>query len=116
MTVQDIVSWGLLPFACSPLLYYAFAWDSARRFFARSTPKETGFAPAVSILKPVRGTDRHTFEHFASFCDQDYPDFEVLFAVADEGDPAIPVIERLMNTFPKRSIRMIVGVPDVGAS
>jgi ceramide glucosyltransferase len=70
----------------------------------------------VSVLKPVRGLDHHTFDHFASFCDQDYPDFEVLFAVSDERDRAIPVITRLIEAFPGRSIRLIVGVPEIGAS
>src|SRR5258708_7547548 len=116
MTAQEILRWGLLPLACGPLVYYAFAWDSARRFFARSASSDPAFAPPVSVLKPVRGLDRHTFDHFASFCHQDYPDFEVLFAVSDEGDRAIPVIARLIEAFPARSIRLIVVVSEIGAS
>jgi ceramide glucosyltransferase len=116
MAAHEILRWALLPFACSPLVYYAFVWDSARRFFARSASSEPGFAPPVSVLKPVRGLDRHTFDHFASFCRQDYPDFEILFAVSDESDRAIPVITRLIEAFPNRSIRLIVGVSEIGAS
>src|SRR5262245_7745919 len=117
MTTTEILSWGLLPIASAPLLYYAFAWDSARRFFARSgPPDDPSFAPGVSVLKPVRGVDRHAFEHFASFCLQDYPEYELLFALSDELDPAVPVIDRLIAAFPERSIRVIVGVPDIGAS
>jgi ceramide glucosyltransferase len=117
MTGHDILRWGVLLIASSPLLYYAFAWDSARRFFARpAAPGEPAFAPPISVLKPVRGVDRHAFEHFASFCHQDYPEFEVLFAVTDEFDPAVPVIGRLIRAFPERNIRLITGVPEIGAS
>jgi ceramide glucosyltransferase len=117
MTARELVSWGVLPVACSPLLYYAFAWDSARRFFRRLTVTTDATAlPPVSVLKPVRGTDRHAFEHFASFCRQDYPEFELLFAVSDEDDPAVHVIAKLIDAFPEASIRLITGVPEIGAS
>jgi ceramide glucosyltransferase len=68
----------------------------------------------VSVLKPVRGLDRDAHEVFTSFCRQNYPEFEILFAVADADDPAIPVINRLIDEFPGRAIRLVVGGPTIG--
>jgi ceramide glucosyltransferase len=117
MALQDLLTRGVLGAASLPIAYYLFAGESGRRFFARARSRvPDGFAPAVSVLKPVRGADRHAFEHFSSFCRQQYPEFEILFAVEDETDPAIPVIRRLIDAYPERSIRLLVGVPHIGAS
>ncbi|MDE3153567.1 MAG: bacteriohopanetetrol glucosamine biosynthesis glycosyltransferase HpnI [Acidobacteriota bacterium] len=119
--VPVVFRWIVLTGALLPLAYYLVAIASAWRFGARDprlTTQHSQLAafPPVSILKPVRGLDRHSFENFASFCRQDYPAWEILFAVEDAGDPVIPVIERLQAAFPERDIRLLVGAPVVGTS
>ena len=121
MMVRQALTTVVSMFALLPVAYYTFASEAARRFFRRSAVDRTvsgeaDFTPPVSVLKPVRGLDRHSFEHFTSFCRQDYPAYEILFAVADASDPAIPVIRQLADACPERSIRLIVGVPEIGAS
>jgi len=110
------LTWTVLVVAGIPLLYYAFAIDSARRWRRRRTQPRNAFTPPVSVLKPVRGLDRLAAQHFASFCSQDYPDYEMLFAVADADDAAIPVIRRLADEFPRVPIRLIVGALEIGAN
>jgi len=110
---------AIVPFlALLPAAYYLFASLAAYRFFRQvADDREAGdYTPAISVLKPVRGLDHHSEEHFASFCRQDYPDYEIVFAVADTADPAIPIIRTLAAAHPERSIRLIVGAPEVGAS
>jgi ceramide glucosyltransferase len=114
--LHGALTWTVLVLACCPLLYYAFAIDSARRWRGSATRPRRPFTPPVSVLKPVRGLDRLAAEHFASFCRQDYPDYEMLFGVADADDPAIPIITRLAEEFPRVPIRLIVGAPEIGAS
>ena len=105
--------------ACAPFAYYAFAVAAAQKFFRNrqhDSNDSSGFTPAISILKPIRGLDREAYENFASFCRQDYPDFEVLFCVADRGDEAIPVIEQIIRDFPRRSVRLLIGSESIGVS
>jgi len=111
--------WALLLIATAPLAYYLLAIYCAWDYFSqakRAKPADPSFAPPASILKPVRGVDRGAYENFSSFCLQDYPQYEVLFAVADADDPVIPVIGKLQRDFPEVSIRFITGVETLGAN
>jgi ceramide glucosyltransferase len=113
--VRDV----LLVLALAPFAYYLLATIAAARFFrAANRESATGadFAPPISILKPIRGLDRETYENYASFCQQDYPEFEILFAVSDPNDPAIPEIERIIRDFPSRPIRLLIGSEPLGVS
>jgi ceramide glucosyltransferase len=62
----------------------------------------------VSCLKPIKGLDIEAYENYASFCRQDYPEYEIVFCV-DPGDPAVPLLERLKAEFPERDIRILFG-------
>lgn len=71
--------------------------------------------PGVSILKPLSGADEGLKENLASFCRQDYPDYEVLLGLRDEGDAAWPVALELKRMFP-RLVRIVITGEDLGAN
>src|SRR6266699_653494 len=85
---------AVLLLAAAPLVYYALATIAALRFFRQVRARVSNYIPSVSVLKPVRGVDFGSYENFASFCRQEYPDYEILFAVNDDADPALPVIQK----------------------
>ena len=119
MAIGAAVRDALLVLALAPLAYYLLASLAAARFFhdaRRKAPANEDFTPSISILKPIRGLDRETYENYASFCRQDYPAFEILFSVSDASDPAIPEIERVIRDFPSCPIRLLIGAKPVGAS
>src|SRR3990172_3016560 len=60
--------------------------------------------PPVSILKPLKGLDDNLFDNLASFCTQDYPEYEVLFSLQDRNDPAYKVAKMVRDRHPDRNI------------
>ena len=107
-----IAKYALLVVAGAPFVYYALAIFSSWRFFlspGNAVNPNSGYAPPLSILKPVRGLDPDAYDNFASFCRQDYPEYEILFCVGDASDPVVPVIEKLAVDFPERQIRVLYG-------
>lgn len=115
---MQIVIIAVLFVALSPLAYYLLSLYCVLGYFRRrnATAQKTSFMPPASIIKPVRGLDRESYENFASFCNLDYPEYEVVFAVSGVRDPVIPIIEKLRADFPSCSIRLITNVPRRGTS
>jgi len=115
MTPMTIVGYSVLALATLPFTYYLLVLYSSWRFFRRPLPSTGpapgGFTPPVSNLKPIRGLDPEAYENFASFCRQDYPDYELLFCVGEKDAAAVPVLEKLAQDFPHRRIRILFG-PD----
>jgi len=58
---------------------------------------------AISLLIPICGLDANAWENWTAFCQQDYPEYEVLFGVKDQNDPAIPVLQQIIEQFPQRA-------------
>jgi ceramide glucosyltransferase len=99
----------IIPFLITApaLAYAAITLYCGRSVFGKSR-EIPDFTPPVSILKPVKGVDGDSFENFASFCRQDYPQFQIVFAAASNEDPVIAVIERVRAAFPEVDIALVV--------
>ncbi|MHB1022999.1 MAG: bacteriohopanetetrol glucosamine biosynthesis glycosyltransferase HpnI [Acidobacteriaceae bacterium] len=114
-TVIEIIT-TLLTF-CG-LGYTLLALWSAREFVRGAMrAKPVGFAPDVTILKPVKGLDPRMYAGFVSHCQQQYAGhYEILFGVSDLNDPAVEAIHRLQAEFPERDIRLIECPQKLGTS
>src|SRR3984957_6868404 len=116
--IQSFIHFTILGMAAIPLIYYALALFSAWQFFRTShkAGAQAAYTPPISNLKPIRGLDPDAYENFASFCRQDYPEYEIVFCVGDKDDPVLPVIEKLIRDFPERRIRVLFGSLRVAAN
>jgi len=110
--VFSLLYYAFFLIAAIPFIYYLIAIYSAWHFFrvsAQQNSPSASFMPPVSILKPVRGLDPDVYENFASFCIQDYPEYEIVFCVGDRTDPVLSVIEKITQDFPQCKIRVLFG-------
>jgi ceramide glucosyltransferase len=92
------------------LAYLLLALWGARSFahYWKRRKVAIGFAPDVSILKPVKGVDPRMYAGLASHCRQQYAgSFEIVFGVSSLDDPAVGEIERLRAEFPECAIRLV---------
>jgi len=106
-----VIEYIILGVAAIPFIYYLLALYSTAHFLAdaKGRGKDHGnFTPPLSCLKPIKGLDVDAYENYASFCRQDYPQYEIVFCV-DQDDPALPVLEKLIRDFPERDIRLLFG-------
>ncbi len=62
---------------------------------------------AISVLKPLAGKDEGLEENLRSFFEQDYSNYELLFAVRQEDDAAVPIVRRLMRRYPLVQSKLI---------
>jgi ceramide glucosyltransferase len=68
--------------------------------------------PRISNLKPLAGYEPSLETNVQTFFEQDYPTFELLFAVRAEDDPAVQTLEKLHEAYPEvRSRLLITGDP-----
>jgi len=93
----------------SGIVYGLLALAGARAFERDAKKLEnTGFAPGVSILKPVKGVDPRMYAGFVSHCKQKYAgEIELLFGVRSLEDTAVADIARLRVEHPEVSIRLV---------
>lgn len=108
--------WVILATALLPSLYYLAVVFLARRFFNPRKSPTSVFRPPVSVLKPVRGLDPEAYINFSSFCRQNYPEYEILFGVSSEQDPAVSEIRKLVADFPGVPIRLVGVAESIGSN
>jgi len=68
----------------------------------------------VSILKPIKGADPGLRENLEGFFNLDYPQYELIFSIADREDPAREIVESLIAQYPAARARLILGDVNVG--
>ncbi len=84
-------------------------WLAARKFPLHQTIAVPGFAPAISILKPLKGCDETTAASLESWLKQNYAGpLEILFGVADANDPVCVIVHDLLAKNPNPNAQLVV--------
>lgn len=86
-------------------------FQSDARKQLQSVPDDAHLPP-VSVLKPVHGLEARLKENIESFFQQDYPDYEILFAADEANDAALEVVREVCGRYPHiRSRVLVTGTP-----
>jgi ceramide glucosyltransferase len=97
--------------------YFLAALAAARVFQHQRRVPRAAFAPAVSILKSLKGLDPGMMDAFRSNCRQKYAgEFELLFGVGSLADPAAAAVKQLQTEFSELAIRLVECPERLGAN
>jgi ceramide glucosyltransferase len=89
-------------------VYCVLAVAAAVRHKRGCRPLALGTPAAISILKPLAGLDEGLEGNLRSYFEQDYKEFELLFAVRHEWDPAASLVRQLIAEYPAIDAKLIL--------
>jgi len=100
----------LVMLVAASAIYSLLSIFAALRFLwtRRPTPSAGSGIVPISILKPLAGLDPGLESNLRTCFEQDYPDFEILFAVRDAEDSSVAVVERLRREYPHIQTRLLI--------
>ncbi len=89
-------------------VYTMMAMVAVIRFSQRrrcSSP--ASFMPPVSLLKPMHGAEAGLEAYLATFFEQDYPEYEILFCARRIDDPALATARRVAALYPHVPVQFL---------
>jgi ceramide glucosyltransferase len=99
------------------LVLLLWQWLVAVRFPLHQRVAGGSFAPAVTLLKPLKGADPTSEDSLRSWFAQNYPGpIQLLFGVASADDPVCPIVRKLIAEFPSSDAQLITCGPLTGAN
>jgi ceramide glucosyltransferase len=94
--------------AAAYALLAALAATIAAARSRRRGPPAGAARPAVTILKPLCGDEFALYEQLRSVCQQDYPQFQLIFGLQSPADTALPVVRRVQQQFDALDIECVI--------
>jgi ceramide glucosyltransferase len=105
--IVSLVSMILAVLLAGAVVYSALSILAAWRYLSVRPPTPTSREP-VSILKPLAGMDLDLESNLRTFFEQDYADFEIIFAARQPDDPAVAMVEKLRKQYPLVPCRILI--------
>ncbi len=92
-------------------IYCLMVMAAAARFWLRKRWEQSApadFLPAVSMLKPLHGTEEGMEQNIASFFEQEYPgEWELLFCARQESDEGLQLAREVGKRYPRVAARYV---------
>ena len=85
-------------------------------WFVRRPASATHACPPVTVLKPLRGDDGCLLENLRTFCEQDYPECDVIFGIRAADDAAVGTVQRLLRDFRDSRLELVVDDRAIGSN
>lgn len=98
----------LLPLFAGSLVYCALTIVAAYSYRRSARPPVLNQPLPISVLKPLCGVEPEFDKNIRSFFEQEYPYFELIFAVHRADDPAVAALQSIQEQFPHVTARLIV--------
>ncbi len=108
--------WLCLIPVVSGSLFWMLCLGTAARFRRRPPAPEPAAWPPVTLIKLVCGWERGLAEALRSACLQDYPDYQVVFSVHGDNDPALPLLREIQAEFGPERVSVVAGCVRVGTN
>ena len=96
------------------IFYYLYSLYATIVFFSQTQEIDPDFSPPITILKPLCGLDWESYTALASFCQQDYSEYQIIFSVQDSQDPSIEVVQKLQQEFSHLDIELVISDRAIG--
>ncbi len=99
---------GLLTSSVFGGMVLVAAWRfRARRRSESASKSAPEFTPPVSLLKPLHGDEPGLEAHLATFFEQDYPEYEILFCARHEEDAGLAAARRVAARHPQVPVQFL---------
>lgn len=95
---------GLLTSGVYGAMVLVAAWRFRRR--GRCAPPAS-FTPPVSLLKPLHGAEPGLASHLATFFEQEYPAYEILFCARHADDAGLATARRVAARYPHIPVQFL---------
>jgi len=102
-----ILTAAFLLILCGAVIYSLLQIVASLQYLSvRPSPLKS--VEPISILKPLAGLDLDLESNLRTFFEQDYPAFEILFAVRSENDQAVAVVKLLQQSYSGVQSRLVI--------
>ncbi|MBZ5599651.1 MAG: bacteriohopanetetrol glucosamine biosynthesis glycosyltransferase HpnI [Acidobacteriia bacterium] len=111
--IAELLLWFAIAGLASCTGFLVLLAAAMLRFRRRQETYVAADLPSVSLLKPLCGLEPGLEANLASFFEQDYPAFEIVFGTRDSKDPALQVVRAVQKRYPQVPVKVVLsGEPD----